>query len=197
MKRHLFIMLIVPLAFSLVDASLAPRQAYAQEEAASFVTAPLDEEEKESVLARIKREHPEVYNWLLFVEVHNREQYTQITNELVKFERIMRLCEQYDPDRYQRLRTIQNLSFQERLLAEQYKKANSEEEKRALKKRIMTEVLEKLFDLKLEERTVEVKELEEKLRKIKEEIAQREKRKKEILEQHFEEITGQLDYMQW
>ena len=197
MKRHLFIMLIVPLAFFLVAAVLAPQQAYSQEEAASFVTAPLNEDEKESVLARIKREHPEVYDWLLFVEIHNREQYTQITNELIKFERIMRLCEQHDPDRYQRLRAIQDLSFQERLLAEQYKKTKSEEEKRDLKIRIMREVLDKLFDLKLEERKVEVKELEDKLRKIKEEIAQREKRKKEILEQHFEEITGQLDYMQW
>jgi len=189
---------MIALALVIAAAGLAaPPQAASQEEAATFGTPPVGEEEKERVLERIKREYPEVYDWILFVEIHNREQYAQIVAELVKFERMMRICEKYDPERYRRLRVIQDLSFQERLLAEQYKKTKSEEEKRELKTKIMKEVLDKLFDLKLEERKVEVKELEEKLRKIKGEISHREKSKKEILEQHFEEITGQLDYLQW
>ena len=95
----------------------------------------------------------------------------------------------------ERDRKINESELKTEILAAKY-----ELDKKADKQKIETElraILDKLFDLKEEQRKDEIQRIEKELAKLKESIVVRQKNKKEIINERIRDLLGKGSYLNW
>ena len=90
----------------------------------------------------------------------------------------------------------QTLQAQSHELAQQYVKSVKDDDKKEIRKKL-TEVLDKQFDLHLQEQQKELDELEKQVAKLKAVLRKRKDAKENIVERRFEQLVQEADGLGW
>jgi len=98
---------------------------------------------------------------------------------------------QIDPEMQKLLETDFALDRQSRMLAEEFRHAPKDKQDEVKKK--LQEVVAKQFESRQERRTLELKRLEDEIKKIRESIDKRNEGKQQIVDRRISELLGQDD----
>jgi hypothetical protein len=99
--------------------------------------------------------------------------------------------EKTDPEIYKLLEVDWDLERQTRAMALQYRRAPADQREK-IKKQIET-LIDKHFDVRQQRRSLELKRLEDELKRLREAMDRREKARKEIVEKRVNTLLGPLD----
>jgi len=93
-----------------------------------------------------------------------------------------------DPELFKAIQEDRDLERQTRDQADQYRHASKDEQTKIKEK--LVEIVSKHFEVRQQLRNLEVKQLEQQLKQLRDKIDQREKNRKEIVEKRIIELTG-------
>jgi hypothetical protein len=153
------------------------------------------EQEKE-ILEKIKKENPDEVEELMLLKKERPIEFRKILiQRQYELERLEELKER-DPGRYEQKIKEHSLERQSRQLTEKFRENNDEKEKARIKNDLSV-VLSELFDLREKDREEEIKHLNQKLEHLKSVLAERKKKKKEIVDRRLQELIGERDVLIW
>ncbi len=133
-------------------------------------------------LSKIKELRPDTY----------REQLSRAFRQMVFLENL----KESDPEQYQRITEERILDSKSILLANLYKDATNENEKKEIRAELEN-LLYKLFDYRQMNRIIEIERLEERLANLKDENQNRLDNKDEIIENRLSELLGEKSGIEW
>jgi len=199
MKCRLMVLLSTMLALPLISII------YAQPETPGFpddVLAPVFEEFQEMTKKNedkiLKTIPTEIKQDLLMVRKIDEDKYFDILSEAPHFFFDLENAFMIDPFEKKRMEQSQVVGHWEmhtKALGFLYQHS-SENEKPAIKTKLQTK-LEQLFDLKEEERKLEVKMLEHQLQELKTYFEVRKNNKTQIINRRMQELLGMGEYLDW
>lgn len=153
-------------------------------------------DQEQEILEQIKKENPDEVKELMQIKKDRPIEYRKILiQRQYEFERLDELKER-DPERYEQKRKEQSLEYRSFQLAEKFRESKDEKEKSKIKNDLSV-VLSDLFDLREKDREEEIKHLNEKLENLKSVLAERKKKKKEIVDRRLQELIGERDVLIW
>lgn len=133
-------------------------------------------------LKNLKTFDPREYQARLMDILHNKDRLDMVKRN--------------DPDQYQSMLEEAKLDQQSFQLSEQYRKANSPDEKQRIKSQL-TDVLNQLFDVREKNKQGEIKHLEEELARLKSTMTDRQKNKNQIVTERLKEMLDEMDSLKW
>ena len=159
---------------------------------------PAEAEEKylEFLKENFRSEFKEMKADLEQLKEDNPDAYQRKIQRGYRHMRRLQKMKEKDPERFEIHIEMMGLGMKCRKLSKEYRNAETSEEKEEIKAEL-TENLGELFDIRLAQGEVKVKELEEELLKLKERSAERKKNKDEIVARRLEELTGSADGLKW
>ena len=131
-----------------------------------------------SELKDLKREAPEVY----------AHRIREVANEIQHLETV----KQRHPEMFERLVKAENLEHKSWKLSGEIAHTQDPEKKKQLTAQLK-ELLGEIFEIRLEERSLEIKELEDEINKIKTLIEKRRANKEAIIDRHLDEMLSAHD----
>lgn len=131
-----------------------------------------------SELKDLKREAPEVY----------AHRIREVANEIQHLETV----KQRHPEMFERLVKAENLEHKSWKLSGEIVQTQDPEKKKQLTAQLK-ELLGEIFEIRLEERSLEIKELENEINKIKTLIEKRRANKEAIIDRHLDEMLSAHD----
>ncbi len=158
-----------------------------------------DDIQGERILRYLEENRPEVFEKLTRLKERSPEEYQRGLRRFggrIRGKRFLEDLKREDPERYEKVARIKALERESRQLAGKYREINDPEEKETIKADLK-DLLSKLFDLRQEEREVEMKRLERKLERLQEDIVRRRENKELIVNRRLKEMTGEADYLRW
>ena len=157
---------------------------------------PLTEEQHEELAAFLKENDPARLEQLEELKENRPEMYEKVaTKGYWGMKRLAKLKEK-DPDAYKKKMEQMKLEGETRSMAREYRRSKSDSGKAKIKKQLKPK-LDRLFDLRQEDRKHEVKMLKERAADLEKELAERKSNKQKIVEHHLEKILGEKDDLRW
>lgn len=101
-----------------------------------------------------------------------------------------------DPEKFKLVSRIEELERSSKETGEKYRSSDDEFEKESLKKKL-SDMLNTLFDLKVELQQLENERLEKELAKKKEILEKRKSQKKEIIQLRLDDLLGKNELLKW
>jgi hypothetical protein len=101
-----------------------------------------------------------------------------------------------DPERYELMLQEAQMDQKSRQLSEQYRRTKTTEEKARIKLELRT-LLDRLFDIREQNKQGEIKHLEEELARLKSTMAERRKNKSQIVTGRLEELLDEKSSLKW
>ena len=144
----------------------------------------------------LKTEDPDRYKEIQEIRNINPQVYKRIVFEGVHHWRHVMMLKSKDPEAYALIKKEMDYNKKLHSLMKQYKEAQDENKKKQLKSQI-SEVLNQLFDVRTQNRSKEISHLEEQVNQLKKMMEKRKANKKLIVERKIQEITGEMDGLQW
>ena len=124
-----------------------------------------------------------------------RDAFAHLQRQAAELHRLEELKER-DPERFEQKKKEQSLEYRSFQLAEKFRESKDEKEKAKIKNDLSV-ILGELFDLREKDREEEIKHLNKKLEHLKSVLAERKKKKKEIVERRLQELIGERDVLIW
>ena len=97
---------------------------------------------------------------------------------------------------YQKILGTMDMERESFNLAEEYRNAESDAERNDIKEQLRG-ILSRVFDLKQDERNSRISNLEDKINRLKDDLAERARNKNEIVERRLGELLGEGRYLEW
>ncbi|MBI5397144.1 MAG: hypothetical protein HZA91_17740 [Verrucomicrobia bacterium] len=110
--------------------------------------------------------------------------------------REMKDLKERDPERFKLQMRIAELDRHSNELGQKVRNTREEEAKKQAATELK-EVLNKLFDLRQEEREKNVQQIERDLKELRESLEQRKAKRDEIIQHRFDQLTGKAAIMEW
>jgi hypothetical protein len=157
---------------------------------------PLTEEQLQELIAFLEEFDPERAARLKELLQDNPEGACRIAVPTYRqMQELLELKEE-DPEAFQDLMKRRRLERKVWELVEKYKRTRKEQKKKEIKDELRT-VLSELFDLREKDRERQIEELEEELKRLKDLLARRRKKKELIVENHLKDLLGENEDMKW
>ena len=161
-----------------------------------FLNKDITPEQEKEILEMIKKENPAEVEELMLLKKERPIEFKKILIQRQhELEWLEQLKETY-PERYEQKKKGHSLERQSHQLAEKFRASNDEKEKAKIKNDL-SDVLSELFDIREKDREEEMKQLNEKLEHLKSVLAERKKKKKEIVDRRLQELIGEKDVLIW
>lgn len=144
----------------------------------------------------LKTEDPDRYKEIQEIKGINPQVYKRVIFEGVHHWRHMMMVKSKDPAAYALMKKEMDYNKKLHSLMKQYKESQNESQKKQLKSQI-SEVVTQLFDVRTENRSKEISHLEEQVNQLKKMMEKRKANKKLIVDRKIQEITGEMDGLQW
>lgn len=110
--------------------------------------------------------------------------------------REMKELKERDPERFKLQMRIAELDRHSAELGQKVRRATEEDAKKQAATELK-DVLNKLFDLRQEEREKNVQQIERDLKELRESLEQRKAKRDEIIQHRFDQLTGKAALMEW
>lgn len=131
-----------------------------------------------SELKKLKKENPEEYE----EELHHIAEHIGYLKEV----------QQRNPEMFERLIEVENLEINSWKIAEEIARTQDAETKKQLTTQLKN-ILEEIFEIRLQERMLEIQELEKEINEMKTLIEKRKTMKEKIIERHLMEMLSAHD----
>jgi hypothetical protein len=148
------------------------------------------------IMERLKEQDPERYEELMRLREENPGLMHERLKEFGKKLGERRMGKAQDPELREKFKELMALEKKAREFAGQYRKAETEEEKKRAGGDLKS-VLVKAFDLKLVTQEKGVQQLEKRLKELKELLEKRKAAREEIIQNRFDELTGKKKHLEW
>ncbi len=156
-------------------------------------------EKMEKFLEHLKDENPEKFEDLMRLKEENpdlfREKLREHVGEFIKNKQ-RKGRERMDPETRERMKERGELEKQSMRLAEQYRGAETDEEKQTIAED-MKAVLVRAFDMKLLNQQKNVERLEKRLKELKDLLNKRKESRDDVIQKRFDELTGKAEHLKW
>ncbi len=150
--------------------------------------------EEAKILSYLKKNQPQAFKKLMRLKRKDPRKYREILQKKAQQMHSRKGLKEKSPEQNAaRMREMERKSQQ---LAAEYKRAKGPKKKKALKADLRTQ-LNKLFDLKQENRETEIKRVQKELDKLQENITKRSGSKEKMVNRRLQELTGKSGYLQW
>lgn len=158
----------------------------------------LTPQQEQLALEQIKNTYSEErYNKLIDLKETRPQLYMRYLSKAYQGIQYMERLKERDPEQYQIMKNEKKLEEECRMLAIQYKESEDESEKENLKNKI-EDLVDRIFDIRHENRQKEIERLEKRLSEAKKNNDKRSKMKKEIIARRLEQLLGQQkEWMRW
>ena len=157
----------------------------------------ITEQDLDEAADKIQRQEPDYYKALVEIRRDDVDEYRELIEQWIFEQLEIQEIKKFEPEMFEKVfKPMADLQKKERSLAARYRLAEGAGEKDAIKKELMS-TLDKLFDLKLQRQRTELKELEERLEELKNDIKRREENKSKIIQRRFEELAGIEEELHW
>ncbi|MCK4352997.1 hypothetical protein KAW65_06270 [candidate division WOR-3 bacterium] len=156
----------------------------------------LDPEDEKEAIELLGKLAPMRLKRLKEMRLKNPTKYQHFLRQTMRRKKRLELLKEIAPERYELLKKQQELEVKSWKLAEDYKSVETDAEKEKIKSDLKT-LLNELFDLKEKDKEFELQRLEKEIAKIKELITKRKAHKNEIIENHFNRLIGEKEYLEW
>jgi len=157
----------------------------------------LTQEQEEAALEHVKATYPEErYQKLQDLKGTRPAIYNRLVQKAYQEMQYLENLKERDPEMYEAMKEKRELEIQTKQLVDQYKNTENETEKVNLKNQI-SELLNKIFDIRQENRQKEIERLEKRLAEAKENNKKRLQNKDEIIAERLEDLLGKQDWMRW
>lgn len=110
--------------------------------------------------------------------------------------REMRELKQRDPERFRQQQQMAELERRSIELGQKIRHATEEEAKKQAATELK-EMLNKLFDLRQQEREKSLQQLENEVKEVREALERRKAKRDEMIKHRFDQLTGRADVMEW
>jgi hypothetical protein len=110
--------------------------------------------------------------------------------------REMKELKERDPERFKLQMRIAEMDRHSAELGQKFRRATEEDAKKQAATELK-EVLNKLFDLRQEEREKNVQQIERDLKELRESLEQRKAKRDEIIQHRFDQLTGKAALLEW
>ena len=147
---------------------------------------------EEEVLTWVKQYMPLKFSELEQLKKDIPEYYEMEWVEFSYFMRHLNEIKQEHPKMFERLIKAENLEIENRKLVEEIHQTEDSTKKQQLTEELRTS-LEKIFEIRLEERLMEIQQLEEETQKMKALVEKRRAMKDKIIQHHLEEMTMPIE----
>lgn len=156
----------------------------------------ISDKEIEDFMAQLKSDAPDQYEELTGLRQRDPRMFHNRIGEMIMQSRNEERLKKEDPETWKTVSRLRTLGSKERTLAKKYRDAESKTEKETIGRELKS-VLDETFSLNLKMRQKEIAELEKRILRVKDDIQQRSRNKDEIIQRHFDEITGKSETLQW
>jgi hypothetical protein len=110
--------------------------------------------------------------------------------------REMRELKQRDPERFRQQQQMAELERRSMEMGQKIRHATEEEAKKQAATELR-EMLNKLFDLRQQEREKSLQQLESEVKEVREALERRKAKRDEMIKHRFDQLTGRADVMEW
>ncbi len=157
---------------------------------------PLSPEQREKILAFVDENMPLLSMRLREASEKSAEAVDMLLRRrLFEIHRLMEL-QATDPKAFASALREERLSFTSYGLVRQYRTAKTDEERERIKTDLRKAV-EELFQIRYENELYRIEKLEEKLRELRDVLAERDANRQEIIDRYLTRITGEDRYLEW
>ena len=157
----------------------------------------LTPEQEQEALDHVKATYPEEkYQKLLELQGTRDMLYHRLLMRAYREMQYVDQLKERDPEQYEAMQEKEKLEVETKELVDQYKSTENESQKEELKSQI-TELLNKIFDIRQQNREKEIQRLEERLAEAKANNKKRLQNKEEIVAERLNELLGDEKWMQW
>ncbi len=156
----------------------------------------INEEQVKQFEEWLKQEDPDRYKEIQEIKGINPQVYKRVVFEGVHHWRHLMMIKSKDPEAYSLMKKEMDYNKKLHSLMKQYKESQNEGQKKQLKTQI-TGILTQLFDIRTENRSKEISHLEEQVNQLKKMMEKRKANKKLIIDRKIQELTGEMDGLQW
>lgn len=155
----------------------------------------LTPEQESEVIEYIEEVHPEQLKQLLALKDSRPMVYRRMLSKGYREMRLMKELKQRNPKRYMRVAEERTLDGNSRTLARKFRTAEGTEKERIREE--VKKILDQIFDLRQENRVLEIERLEKKLEELKSNNLERLKNKDEILKRRLMALLGEDKGLEW
>ncbi len=155
----------------------------------------LTQEREEEVLQYVSQAYPHKYENLIQLRSRRPVLYRQALLRAYKEMQFAERLREENPEQYENLKLERELESQSQTLAEQYKTAETEAEKKAIEEKLRS-VLIQTFEVRQANRQFEIDKLESRLQELKEKNEERQQNKNRIIQLRIDELLG-LGELKW
>jgi len=153
-------------------------------------------DEEQELLEMIQKENPEEAARLKQLKKERPLEFRKILIQRQRdFERLEELKER-DPGLYEQKKKQESLERRSHQLAVKYRDSKNQKVRTKIKKELSA-ALSQLFDLREADREQEIKHLTQRLDHLKSMLAERKKKKQQIVERRMQEMLGEIDVLTW
>lgn len=110
--------------------------------------------------------------------------------------REMRELRQRDPERFKQQQQMAEMERRSVELGQKVRRATEDEAKKAATAELK-ELLNKLFDLRQEEREKNLQQLEREVKEVREALEKRKAKRDEMIQHRLDQLTGRAELMEW
>jgi len=152
--------------------------------------------EREDFLEYLKDQEPGEYQRLLMLEEQDPGEFYKVVHQGARDLVQLKELKEKDPDTYKRIMDVRDLRKETEELALKYVRAADDETRSNYEKELKSN-LEKLFDIREEQRTLAIRAMKIRVKTLENQLIKRKEYKDAIIENRFKDVTGQNDFLQW
>jgi hypothetical protein len=158
--------------------------------------APVTEADRTAAMDWLKENEPARSEAMMRLKKERPEDYERMLQQVAMEIREMKALERKEPERYEARLKQRKLEYRSTELVEKIQAAGADQDTGDLREELRG-VLSQLFDLREEERALELRRLEDEMARLRDVMEKRKKLKDDIVERRLAELLGEDSLMEW
>jgi len=160
------------------------------------LSRPVTEDRAKEIIGFYSKIDPEIENEMKLLKSKNMKEYQERLLHMDKELRYLSRLQEEEPERFEEAIVLRKLEVQCNKLARQYHKSNDDGKKSQLEQQIR-EKLVQLFEMKEQEKELEIERIMERVDKMRQEMKERQANKDRIIDLRLNELTGKEHLSRW
>jgi hypothetical protein len=160
------------------------------------LSRPISEETAIEIIEFYSTIDPDIAREMTSMKRENPKSYQDRLHHMEKEMRFLSRLQEEEPERFEEAMALRKMEVQCNKLAVQYRKSKDNTEKSKLEQEIRDKLI-KLFEMKEQEKKLEIERIRERLEKMRQELKERKANKNNIVELRLNELIGKEHLSRW
>ena len=156
----------------------------------------ISEEEEKALIEYYSMVDANVAEEMARLKERNLQRYEKRLQHMYRERLYLERIQEENPERFAEALELRKLAAESRELARQYRKSKDENEQKKLELQL-NDILNRLFDLRENERAIEMERVKERLARMQHEMQERKENKAKIIKDRLNELMGKEYLHEW